>query len=278
MNTKKAFTLIELLVVIAIIALLMAMILPALKAVTRQARSVVCVSNLRQWGLCYQLYTNDYDNSLTPGYSGGGGKWGGFWMVALEDYYEDEDIRSCPEATKTIAEGAERPFAAWGPMGHEDWPYWSPRPEFHGFYASYGSNSFASNPALAGYDNQWGLTIEYNYTTCNEANAERIPVLVGSQWFEGNPQHNQEPPVYPAQNMFIESTTSMGRFCQNRHRGYVGGVFLDWSARMIGLKELWELQWHKVWYYGVPPANSPDYNPPVWPSWMENFKDFDRFH
>ena len=50
MNKRKAFTLIELLVVIAIIALLMAILMPALRSAKNQARAVICKSNLNQWG------------------------------------------------------------------------------------------------------------------------------------------------------------------------------------------------------------------------------------
>ena len=61
MNRKKGFTLIELLVVIAIIALLMAILMPALQRVKKQARSVACLSKLRQWGLYFAMYADDYN-------------------------------------------------------------------------------------------------------------------------------------------------------------------------------------------------------------------------
>ena len=63
---KKGFTLIELLVVVAIIAILAAMLLPALSKAREKARSAVCMNNLRQIGLALLMYRNDYEGYVYP--------------------------------------------------------------------------------------------------------------------------------------------------------------------------------------------------------------------
>lgn len=65
---KRAFTLIELLVVIAIIALLLALLMPALRLAKDQAAAIICVNNLRQLAIAWFTYTTDNDGELVDGH------------------------------------------------------------------------------------------------------------------------------------------------------------------------------------------------------------------
>jgi len=122
MDKRRAFTLIELLVVIAIVALLMAMLLPALEAARQRAMDAMCTSNLRQVGLCVLLYMDDNEGAIIYAGDDRGDRkcnrwfWDdpatgrpmpnteplAYWGVNYRDYAKKTEIFGCP-AFKDVA-------------------------------------------------------------------------------------------------------------------------------------------------------------------------------
>jgi prepilin-type N-terminal cleavage/methylation domain-containing protein/prepilin-type processing-associated H-X9-DG protein len=113
MGQRKGFTLIELLVVIAVIALLMAILLPALQRARGQARDVVCKSNLKGVGLGISMYLEDHGHTMpdlhTYAVNTNGHLWWdpqgnplragaarAYWGIAFIDYVKERELFGCP--------------------------------------------------------------------------------------------------------------------------------------------------------------------------------------
>jgi prepilin-type N-terminal cleavage/methylation domain-containing protein/prepilin-type processing-associated H-X9-DG protein len=107
MNSRRAFTLIELLVVIAIIAILAAMLLPALSRAKQKAWTISCNSNLHQIGLAMRMFADD--NSEQYPESGSYIRWGQIdplgspagsakpsWMEQIFPYIGNTNVYRCP--------------------------------------------------------------------------------------------------------------------------------------------------------------------------------------
>jgi prepilin-type N-terminal cleavage/methylation domain-containing protein len=277
MQTKKAFTLVELLVVIAIIALLMSILMPALARVRQQAKTVVCQTNLKQLGSCFSIYANENNGLMPPGWIAGPyppDAHKRYWMEALRPCYMNAgDVRVCPVtntfSSETGTEGGVN--VSWGifeggELGEQSdwWEY-----VVVGDYGSYGWNSFVCN--CEDWENDWAPVKEYNWKSADVSGTYNIPLLGDHKWLDCWPQHTDNPPPFDAP-MWTER--QMGRICMNRHNGYVNWVFLDYSVRKVGLKELWTLKWSRKFEIDGPWTIAGGAEPSDWPEWMRDFKDF----
>lgn len=105
---KSAFTLIELLVVIAIIAILAAILFPVFAQAREKARQTSCLSNMKQIGVAYMMYMQDYDGSLPLTIMSGGNA---SWLNACQPYIKNRRVFKCP------SDNSAKPF----PTLDADW-------------------------------------------------------------------------------------------------------------------------------------------------------------
>jgi prepilin-type N-terminal cleavage/methylation domain-containing protein/prepilin-type processing-associated H-X9-DG protein len=295
----NGFTLLELLVVIAIVALLMAALLPALHGARKRARAVVCRTHLKQWGTTLALYLEDHEGHFSHAIDQLAGlsllrglhitpqtnpdAWRRKLAIETQELgVETRGINCCPMATKTWG---RRTLRAWskGQLFLEmspggtflAWEILTPVPVFRG---SYGVNrnlfasSMAIDPGSATNSRQWEIDM-YSLR-----GSDNVPAILDAGSFSrcmlrGDEPPPQEEPRGPSP-MFVVPPLQNAELCINRHDGTVNALFLDWSVRSVGLKELWTLKWHGGFDTAGPWTRAGGVNPEDWPPWMRKFKDY----
>jgi prepilin-type N-terminal cleavage/methylation domain-containing protein len=278
MKKRTGFTLIELLVVIAIIALLLSIVMPALKRAKKQAQAIICRSNLRQWGMIFALYAQDNEELFpqsvpqNPPVPGGLSAQEAYYLTATEPYYDRaKKVRVCP-STKVLDRIENRSYGdtytAWGPFDPAtsgDW--WGT------FDAgSYGINDWCSAPPESA-DDIWGLDKALTWRTITVKGASKIPLYLDCAYLDGFPMELDYPPQWP-DDYNDWSLNAMKLFCMDRHSGTINGVFVDLTARPIALKQLWTLKWHRNYNTAGPWTTAGGMRPEDWPEWMKRFKDY----
>ena len=276
MKSKTAFTKKDIVVTFGCAVFLLANLGAVGSSGRRRAKEAVCFSNLRQWGAMFEMFTNDNNGYFMEGFNGVAGTLpdgsdNNRWIKALGAYHKyDTNFSCCPEATMPwydvngndmhLAGTWRATFSAWGyygpGTGRERAGWLKP------FKSSYGINGWVNNPDPGcGFPRK---PQKDHWRTPNVRGTNNIPLFLDAGFYNRWPEHTDRPPDYDGQ--YWAGSDDMVIFCMNRHNGAVNGVFLDFSARKIGLKELWKLKWHRSYNINAPL--------PPWPEWMKDFTDY----
>jgi prepilin-type N-terminal cleavage/methylation domain-containing protein/prepilin-type processing-associated H-X9-DG protein len=267
LGNHEGFTLIELLVVIAVIAVLLAVLLPAVQRVRLQAKGITCQSNLRECGLASWAQTVDgYDI----------GTWRPREKEELQVFgrFGKGQTLLCPLASKVLWETHEealakngvdaadrgRKFAAWGYR-------WEANGEL-GNHGSYGTNGFAWHYRDGHYNAEQRAV--YWMGSQNDGRAD-VPIMLDCRYVMAFPMHKNQPPH--EDDVWVPGSP-MSDFCINRHQGGINSLFCDASVRKVGLKQLWTLKWHKQFDTAGPWTKAGGALASDWPAWMRRFKDY----
>lgn len=269
MEAKANLTKKDLLVVLCCVAILLLNIGAIGSGGRRRAKEMVCLSNLLKWGTIFQTYTNNNDGYFYSGALHTPGYW---WIADLEERYQSykkNRLWFCPEAKKPIADeyGVLSPmsnvFNAWG-------IFYNPGMfSADGVAGSYGLNGYVLD--ISGGTFEGGVPASAGWRTPDVSGAGDVPVFLDALRFDLWPLDTYS----PAFNEFSAwSGNNMARCCINRHNGAISMLLMDFSARKVGLKELWTLKWHRSFDTAGPWTKAGGVQPSDWPEWMRNFKDY----
>jgi prepilin-type N-terminal cleavage/methylation domain-containing protein/prepilin-type processing-associated H-X9-DG protein len=250
MKHKQAFTLIELLVVIAIIAILAAMLLPALAKAKAKAQAISCVSNLKQWSLAFIIYADDNEGKLMSSVNNPRDRQ--VWAEALQQAYKKKpDLLNCPSAVNPNA-GIDPAFGKTttkfefeGPIMLDTSLPGSPK-----LQGSYGMNNWAYNQVDNSYG--WGTSVGGFWKKIEAAKVSTETPLMGDcKWRGGVPGYgvdnsNGNALTPPSNSDQVTAKNSdMMHFGMKRHGKGINMCFFDGSARNIKAAQLYELRWSR---------------------------------
>jgi prepilin-type N-terminal cleavage/methylation domain-containing protein/prepilin-type processing-associated H-X9-DG protein len=261
------FTLVELLVVIGIIAVLIAILLPALQKARNAANTVSCASNIRQLTNCMLMYEQEYKGGLMPHWT-----VAPVWQALLQPYVARIPSGLAPGQIQTRNAIFRCPAAPEKPTPDSDN---SPSPSpFQGYFTSnkvgsatdpggfqiesgYGMHRYlygVREAANAKYQTNGGFwTANQNYPTANfwklqAISAKRpqpIPLLFDCRWREAYVD-NAKAGTPPPYGFYPPDTTGYGQMfyiATPRHGRVVNISFVDLSVRTVPLPELWSYSW-----------------------------------
>jgi prepilin-type N-terminal cleavage/methylation domain-containing protein len=251
MNKKQGFTLIELLVVIAIIALLMSILMPALSKVKKQAMTVVCRSRGKQWGVVFSMYAGENEGYMHAREIGTTLGYSKMWPYVYKKMYNDPKMRFCPTAENPAIDTG--PFGTWNYTVGSYYPTSDPvllipgEREYEkragkvteGFFTgSLGMNRYVENMKGGTY-----TTDPAFFRRVDVKGGDKVPVMLDCQYLYFTTGPTDTPAAYNGD--YTGPQTHW--ICIDRHMGYNNVVYLDFSVRKTGLKELWTLKHSKTY-------------------------------
>ena len=273
MKDKSIFTKREIIIVLGCAVFMLLNISAIGSGGRKRAKEMVCLSNLHKWGMIFEMYAKDNNGRFMQGFAAQ--PQPNRWISALGNYYKwDDKITCCPTAAKPwvdeygVSSGAEGTelgvFMAWGYMMQAHWARL--------MKGSYGINGWIIDPQLGHEPHPERGTSYYFWRGPSVVGAENVPLFLESQRYNGAPLETDRPPFYSGESWNNE--THIGRYCMNRHNGSAGCLFLDLSARKVGIKELWTLKWHRNYHTEGPWTIAGGASKHDWPQWMINFKGY----